>query len=215
MGKIEKKEKVTPLAETGEAVAPESDSQSPQQGGDPATGENVDKIREILFGTQMRDYEKRFALIEERLFRELTGLKDETRVRLDSLEGYIKKEVESLIDRIKTEQNQRDESIKALLDEVKQLNKSSEKKISQLNDQLSGNSRDLRQQLLDQSKNLSSEIAHRSEELSASLEQTARELRAGKVSRSALSELLIEVALRLSDETATKLGIDIQDIRHE
>ena len=30
-------------------------------------GQNVDKIRDILFGNQMRDYEKRFARLEERV----------------------------------------------------------------------------------------------------------------------------------------------------
>ena len=212
MSKIEKKGEAAPGAETGEGAALESGNQLLNQGEGQAAGENVDKIREILFGTQMRDYEQRFARIEERLLREIAGLKDETRIRLDSREGYIKKEVESLINQIKGEQSQRDESVKEVLGEVKQLSKTSDKKISQLDDQLSKSARELRQQLLDQSKNLSDEIVRKQGEMLTSLEQTARELRDGKVNRSSLSELLVEVAMRLSDETAQKLGIDLEDI---
>lgn len=215
MAKIDKKGEAAPSAETGESIAPESGSGELNQGEGQAEGENVDKIREIIFGTQMRDYEQRFAQIEERLLREIAGMKDETRIRLDSLEGYIKKEVESLIDRIKGEQGQRDESVKEVLDEVKQLSQTSEKKINQLDDQLSKSARELRQQLLDQSKNLSDEIVRKQGEVLASLEQTARELRDGKVNRASLSELLVEVAMRLSDETAKKLGIDLKDIKNE
>src|SRR5438067_8037722 len=35
---------------------------------------NVDKIREILFGSQIREYESRFARLEERLVDELADL---------------------------------------------------------------------------------------------------------------------------------------------
>ena len=31
---------------------------------------NIDKIREIIFGGQMRDYEKRFSLLETRVIKE-------------------------------------------------------------------------------------------------------------------------------------------------
>ena len=215
MSKIEKKDEAAFLTETGGGVSPEIGNRPENKEGENATGENVGKIREILFGTQMRDYEQRFARIEERLFREIAELKDETRIRLDSLESYIKKEIESLFDRIKTERGQRDESIKSLLNEVKQLNKTSDKKINQLDDQLNKSARDLRQQLLDQSKNLSDEIVRKYEGMLAKLEQTARELRDGKVNRSSLSELFVEVAMRLSDETAKKLGIDLKDIKNE
>lgn len=36
---------------------------------DLAGGGNLDKVRDILFGTQMRDYEKRFNRMEERFMK--------------------------------------------------------------------------------------------------------------------------------------------------
>jgi len=39
---------------------------------------NVDQIRDIIFGAQMRDYEKRFIRLEERLLSESDSLRGET-----------------------------------------------------------------------------------------------------------------------------------------
>jgi hypothetical protein len=52
---------------------------------------NVDKIRDILFGSQMREYETRFSRLEESLLKESQDLKETTRRRFDTLEAYIKK----------------------------------------------------------------------------------------------------------------------------
>ena len=40
-------------------------------------GANVDKIRDILFGSNMREYEKRFARLEERLTKSSDALRDD------------------------------------------------------------------------------------------------------------------------------------------
>ena len=46
---------------------------------------SIDKVRDILFGGQMRDYERRFIKLEERLLQETSELKDEVRKRLAAL----------------------------------------------------------------------------------------------------------------------------------
>src|SRR6187401_2241566 len=51
-------------------------------GGEGATPASLDKVRDILFGSQMRDVERRFARLEERLLKETTDLKDDVRRRL-------------------------------------------------------------------------------------------------------------------------------------
>ena len=82
---------------------------------------NLAKVRDLLFGNQMRDMEKRFTRLEERLVKECAQLWDETKKRLDSLEIYIKKEVESLTERYKNEQDEREQSIQSLAEEQKNL----------------------------------------------------------------------------------------------
>src|SRR4051812_14459636 len=72
-------------------------AETKQADGTPSLNEanNIDKIRDILFGVQMRDYEKRFSRLEERLLKESADLRDETRKRFDSLENFVKSEFEA------------------------------------------------------------------------------------------------------------------------
>lgn len=105
-------------------------------GDDVGKAGNIEQIRDILFGVQMRDYEERFARLEERMVTQITDLRDETTKRFDSIEDCIKKEVESLSGRVKTEQDNRAKSIEELSTGLKDTTASFEKKISQLEDDL-------------------------------------------------------------------------------
>ena len=62
---------------------------------------SVDKIRDILFGSQIKNYEARFARLEDTLARETTELKETMRRRFESLEGFFRKEAETLSGRLK------------------------------------------------------------------------------------------------------------------
>ena len=176
---------------------------------------NLEKIRDILFGSQMRSYEKRFVSIEDRLLKEISNLRNEIRNHCDSIENYIKKEVESLSDRIKTEQDTRVESVKELSQEFKDTGKSFEQKVSQVDDILNRTSRDLRQQILDQSKNLSDEIRQKNEECLGIMEQRMQEFRADKVDRLTLSEFFTQMAMNLTDDLAIGLNLNEKDLENE
>lgn len=161
---------------------------------------NIDKIREILFGVQMRDYEKRFARLEERLLKESSDLRDDTRKRFEALEAFVKSEFEALSERLLAEQRNRDESVQNLARELQDTGRRLEGKLGQLDEQTSRAQRELRQQLLDQSKNLSDEIRQKADELSALLDRQISELGDAKTDRAALAGLFSEVALRLNNE---------------
>ena len=51
---------------------------------------SVDKIRDIIFGSQIKNYEARFVRLEENLIRETAELKDTMRKRFESLESFFK-----------------------------------------------------------------------------------------------------------------------------
>ena len=63
---------------------------------------SIRKIRDILFGAQARDYERKFATLEEQLLKESADLRNDLKRRFDSLELYIKKEVEAITECVKT-----------------------------------------------------------------------------------------------------------------
>lgn len=161
---------------------------------------NLEKIRDILFGAQVHDFEKRFARLEERLLKETSDARAETKKRFDALEAFIKKEVESLSDRVKTEQAERTESGKEILRELHEAARGLEKKLAQLDDVTTRSQRELRQQILDQSKALTEEIRTRVRESAAALSKELKELRAEKTDRAALAGLFTDAAMRLSND---------------
>ncbi|QKQ74822.1 hypothetical protein [Nostoc sp. TCL240-02] len=163
-------------------------------------GRNLDKVREILFGNQIRDTERRFTRLEERLIKELGNVRDETRKRLDALEIYIKQEVDSLTQRLKNEQVERDSQVKSVAEESKSIIISLEKKISQFDEQATNSQRELREQILNQSKSLQDEIQQKSQEIVALIEREAQELRREKTDRSNLAAMFTELAIRLNTE---------------
>jgi DNA anti-recombination protein RmuC len=164
------------------------------------SGGNIDKIRDILFGVQMRDYDRRFSRLEERLTKEADKLKEETQQRLENLEIFIKKEIEALTTRLVSEQNLRAEAIQTANQDLKTLSQNFEKKLTQLNEQTAKNESDIRQQILTQSKTLTDEIKRKHDDLLNSLERESVELRDDKADRAALAELFTEMALRLTND---------------
>jgi DNA repair exonuclease SbcCD ATPase subunit len=162
---------------------------------------SLDKVRDILFGNQMRDVEKRFTRLEERLVKDSTNLRDETRKRLDSLEIYIKKEVDSLTEQLKKEEAERDELVKELAEEHRNITKSLDKKLTQFDQQTTQSQRELREHILNQSKGLQDDIRQKYEEILALLQRETRELHHEKTDRSTLSALFNELAIRLKSES--------------
>ena len=179
---------------------PEEEAAATQMPGDQMASGNLDKIRDILFGAQARDYERKFATLEEQLLKESADLRNDLKRRFDSLELYMKKEVEAVTERVKTEQTGRVDSLKELSCELRDLAKGIEKKTSQLEEQASKAQRDILQQILDQSKNLSEEIQEHHKELSAAQDQAVQQLRTEKTDRAALAALFMEASMRLNNE---------------
>jgi uncharacterized protein YaaN involved in tellurite resistance len=163
-------------------------------------GANVDKIRDILFGSQMRDYDKRFTRLEERLAKAADALRDDLKKRFDSLESFVQQEVESLHQRLKTEKSERVDTLKELTRETRESAKSLDNRLSQVDDHLTTAQGDLRTRILDQSKSLLNEIQKAHSEMESSLEREAESLRNEKTDRATLADLLTEMALRLKDE---------------
>ena len=167
---------------------------------DEAGPESIGKIREILFGTQARDYDRRLAGLEDRLLKELAAAQEETRRRFDAFETYVKNEVDALSNRLSVAQQQREEMNEDWTRRLGETGRSLEKGISRLDEQTAQAHRDLRQQILEQSKSLSEEIRQKYTELAGALAREAGGLRSEKTDRSALASFFSEIATRLEKE---------------
>jgi hypothetical protein len=161
---------------------------------------NVDKIRDILFGTQMRDYESRFARLEETLIKETQEIRETSRRRFDQLETYIRKEFETAQARLKSERDERADGATQLSRELKDLTDALSRRVRELDDRELDAERAMRNDMLQQAREITDEIRSRHDEVVSLLDKRVNELREGKTDRAALASLFNEVALRLSDQ---------------
>lgn len=161
---------------------------------------NLDKVRDILFGEKVRDNDRRFARLEERLTQDTVELKEDVRKRLSVLEQFVKNEVEALADRIKAEHESRTDAETDLARELRDAGKASEKRFSQVEDQIGRVQRELRQQILDMHQKINDDIQRQVDDVLARLTRESNELRADKLDRAMLATLLTEVAMRLNNE---------------
>jgi uncharacterized protein YijF (DUF1287 family) len=163
---------------------------------------NLDKVRDILFGGQMRDLDQRFARVEERLTRETADLAEDVRKRLASVEQYAATEAEALAQRIKGEYEARTMATKELSRQLQDTTGEFEKRSGAIEDQLARAQRELRQQILDVQQQLTAEIRQRFDALQAQLRQEAVDLRNAKTDRSTLAALFTEVAMKLASDSS-------------
>jgi hypothetical protein len=170
------------------------------QGADAAGTASLEKVRDILFGSQMRDVDRRFARLEERIARETRDLKEEIRKRLDALEAYARQESEALADQVRHEQGERAEADAKLARELADAARTVERRTAALEEQVSKGQREVRQQILEQHQRLSDDTRQKIEEVLAALAREAHELRNDKTDRLALASLLKEMAMRLTGE---------------
>jgi hypothetical protein len=175
-------------------------SDEARQPSDPSASGSLEKVREILFGPQARDYERRLARLEDRVMKETTDLRDEMKKRFDSLESYIKKEVALIDERLRAERDERDKSNQEISQVITVLARSFEKRAADIDERISKESKEVRDQMLAQYNTLMDEILRKHKELGALLDREARELRVDKVDRFALAMMFNEVALRLNND---------------
>jgi hypothetical protein len=162
-----------------------------------AQPESLDKVRDILFGSQMRTVETRMQGLEERLRREHEAMKADFSKQVESLDAFIRGEVQILTERLGAERTKRTEELKALAAEIKESIRALEKRHVKLEE--AGNMADagLRDQLLMQSKAAAAELARLGERLGAELQRSHEELKSTKTDRAALSTLFTELAARV------------------
>jgi len=161
---------------------------------------NVDKIREILFGGQMRDYEQRFADLEKRLTKNIELMSNNFEKRLERLNSYAKREIEKLADTLKDERKARRDDGKQGSRDLKELAQQVESWCAELEEQIGSETHDLRGLLQEQGEELSSMVHDTHDQLSKNLATETQSLADAKLARDDMAALLTEVALRLKKD---------------
>jgi hypothetical protein len=163
-----------------------------------AQPESLDKVRDILFGGQMRAVESRLQGLEERLRREQDTLRTDLGKQLGELDSFARHEFQTLAERLAAERAKRTEELKSLGAELKEALRALEKRHAKLEDSTSMADAGLRDQLLLQAKAASAEVAKLSERITAELNRSHHELKSTKTDSATLAGLFTDLASRLS-----------------
>lgn len=170
------------------------------QAGDRGNDRNVDQIRDILFGGQMRDYERRFQELNQRLEADLARLRDTQDKRLAQIDKRIDDQLEKLGKLVRQEMQDRNSAVDDLESRMQQSARTARGEINKaleaLGHELSVSDERLRGAIAD----LHTAANARAGETESALARTGAELRAEKVGRDDLAALLTEFALRLKGD---------------
>ena len=165
---------------------------------------NVDKIRDILFGTQMRDYDRRFAALEERLLRDSAELRDDLNKRLLATEQFVRGELDTVAANLSAEQRDRMQATRETMDAMSTLNRDLSERIAALTMQTAQQHREMRNALNEQQRSLGEEMDRRHQELTGALRRESYELRTAKTDRSALAAMFAELAAQLGNDSEVR-----------
>jgi hypothetical protein len=161
------------------------------------TPESLDKVRDILFGGQMRSVETRIQGLEERLLREQQALRTDLGRQVGELEAFARKELQDLLERIAAERSKRVEELKSLGAELRETIRAMEKRHVKLEEAANLADAGLRDQLLLQAKATSADLGKLSDRLTAELNRSHQELKSTKTDSAALATLFTDLASRL------------------
>lgn len=161
-------------------------------------GESISKIRDILFGNNMTEYEKKFSTLDVKLQNELIAIQRDFDKRVNDLEQFIKTELKSISVQFKQEETERIQVIKKLTKENEALGG----KLTQLKEKLSENSKETRKLVLDKSKEQANELQIVNRELKDAMNKNINQLDENKVERSSLAVYLTELALKISGDSS-------------
>ena len=171
----------------------------------------MNQVRDLLFGTQLKDIETRFQRQEARFQREVNDAKEALKTRLDSLENFMRSETASLVHRINTEAAERDAVLKAeqkerieafntLSSNIAASEKALERRLAALSSTLDNTEQEIRKLLQAETNSLNNKIDEKYEAALNVISETASQIRHDMVYRSTLSNMFTETAVKLSNQ---------------
>jgi hypothetical protein len=173
------------------------------RGGDSA---GVDKIRDLLFGNQMQDYDRRFSKFEERFLQRCEDIEAETARNLSAFESNAKKHVDSLAAQFREEKDLRADADKDLERMLREHNQALEKRMRTMSDQLGQLERDMADRITREVQSLRDDIKQKNSDIRTMIERMFAEMHDVKTDRNLLAGLFIEVARCLDQDLGAKTG---------
>jgi DNA anti-recombination protein RmuC len=163
----------------------------------PEPPESLDKVRDILFGGQMRAVDGRLQALEERLLHEQAQMFTAHGSQVASLEANLRRELQSLAEQVSADRVKRGEELKALGADLRDALRALEKRHVKLEEMGGAADAELRDSILEQSRVVSAQLERLSNRITADLSREVAGLRHDKADISSLVGVFSDMAHRL------------------
>lgn len=158
---------------------------------------NIDQIRDILFGSQLRDYNTRLDRVETTV----SVLQQEIRDRTDELKQSMFKEIQAVVDtldkKIKSMSLKDHEEKVEIRQQLDRLSKRLSANVTTLDETIDKQTSALRDDLTSSRDKLQGDILDLRNQIFDELDKRITALTQSKVARDDMAEILFEVGLRL------------------
>ena len=159
---------------------------------------NVDQIRDILFGGQMRDYDRRFDELDERSKREAERARAEFIKRFESIEQLLKEQADKHAAQLKKLDTEHKASVEAASVSSDRLAKALRSELTDVDEKYDAGTSALRDRLHKLANETAESLRSSQDEISLVIERMGSALRDEKVARDELAGFFSEMALRLT-----------------
>jgi len=158
---------------------------------------NVDQIREILFGSQTRELNQRFDMIEK----EIHSLKDEVYAKIqqnhNDFNAYVEGEFEAISKKIKSISSQQQMEFNDIRDISTKQEKRLQSSIDIVEEELNAKREQLQKSQLENRDMLRLEMKTLKDELLKALGERATQLQDEKLSKDDAADIMMEVAIKM------------------
>lgn len=158
---------------------------------------NIDQIRDIIFGAQLREYDNRFDKIDS----DLSMMQQDMQTRIEQvktvLSGEMRAAVDSLEKKVKSLTSNTQEESADIRQQVDRINRKFSSSMEALDEAIDNQTSSLRDELSQTRERLSEETRTLKTQVFEELDRRFSMLRDVKVSRDDMAEILFELGMRL------------------
>ena len=161
--------------------------------------DDVDKIRDIIFGGQMREYAQRFDELERTVTGAVDRLVKEVDKRFADLERTMGGQIQKVADKLTTEREQRKTDHSSTKSQLKEIEKLVDSKLADSDGRLAAELDEVHGVIEEEAKALSALIDKLRAEMNKLVSAEAARLDKDKLASKDLAQLFTELARRLKD----------------
>lgn len=158
---------------------------------------NIDQIRDIIFGAQLREYDNRFERIES----DISMLQQDMQTRLEQVKTVLTTELRAAFDsfekKIKAINSTTQEDTADLRQQIDRLNRKFSSSIEALDEAIDNQTGSIRDDFSVSRDKLQEDMRTLRTQIFEELDRRFSVLREGKVSRDDMAEILFELGMRL------------------